>query len=169
MIHLDTVKFSRALQKSAGDQQLIGIVIDIYNATLLGPQGVFNKQISFQGFKFLKDKYRNRKRKQGYDQKQWVRTGSFRDKTATLMSTIKDDGKVIKWSARRKTSSLEVHRAIGRGKGEKSKNEKTKRAIFWGNQLRRPFVSYSNSDIENAKTAAGTRLVKIFKELGISN
>jgi hypothetical protein len=167
IVKMDTVKWSKKLKSSTGDRNLLLIVLDIINEVYSGPQSLFTKQIQSGRFRPLNNRYRLRTQKQGYNAKPWVRSGSFLTKMSTPMTQLTQDGKRIVWKSSIKKATLEIHNAIGKKKGEKSKDQKTKRAIFWGNQLRRPFYALFPDQIAKAQKAAAKRLGLIFKEQGL--
>jgi hypothetical protein len=167
MIELDTIKWTKSLQKTLGDQYLVAMCLDIYNNVFFGKTGVFNRQIEANQFRKNRKRYANFKAKKFGATQPWIRTGTFKKNMLQKMKTLNDGGKKVIWRGREKKSSLEVHRAIGKAKGDKSKNEETKRAIFWGAQRKRSFRAFEENDVQIALDTADRYLDKIFREVGV--
>lgn len=175
MIEIDSVKWRKALQDSTGDKELILMALNIINNVYLGNNGVFAKTINAggtgAGWRPLKDRYLNRKKKAGLSSQAWNRTGTFLRNVSEEMTQLTQGKKSVSWKKSKKVATLNVHNAIAhnyRGAG-KQKSAKTKRAIFWKTQLRRPFVAYTDEHVNAAIEAAHDSLQRILERNGIES
>jgi hypothetical protein len=168
-LKMESVKFTKALDKSRGDKYLALMALNVMNNQLgTGPES-FSTQITKQGpnWKALSDRYRKRKMREGFSDRMWVRTGKFIKSISKEMTKIgAQNGVNLKYNKSKKSAYLDMANAMGQN--GKKKNAAGKREVFFVNSYKRPFVYWTNKDIELAISTTAKSLTEIFKKEGLA-